>query len=193
MLKPNRATNKWIIWLILNFEQPFLNLVPFPESLVRTLSIEIFKRCNLNSPVKTNSLLVVGAGCLQTCGETKIVERELKGQITGDFFFSFGLLGFCYFSRDWPKALGSQTESSNTASGVMPAATLEATDIFPRTSVGFESAPECVFQMMVIFRVTPWFLPCTNRPTCHTYLPVFNIQVWVGLFFFFLLSETICC
>lgn len=71
----------------LSFEQPFLSLVPFPKSLVRTVSIEIFKRCNLNSPVKTNPLLVVGAGCLQICGETKIVERELEGQITGDFFF----------------------------------------------------------------------------------------------------------
>lgn len=72
---------------LLSFEQPFLSLVPFRESLVRTPSIEIFKRCILDSPVKTSSLLVVGAGCLQTCGETKIVERELVGQTTGDFFF----------------------------------------------------------------------------------------------------------
>lgn len=86
--KPNQQTNQQVNNLaLLSFEQPFLSLVPFPESLVRTVSVEIFKRCNLNSPVKTNSLLVVGAGCLQICGENKIVERELEGQITGDFFF----------------------------------------------------------------------------------------------------------
>lgn len=79
---------------LLSFEQPFLSLVPFRESLVRTLSIGIFKRCILDSPVKTSSLLVVGAGCLQTCGETKIVERELVGQTTGDFFFFFLLVCF---------------------------------------------------------------------------------------------------
>lgn len=29
-----------------------------------------------------------------------MVGRELKGQTTGDFYFGFGLFGFCYFSRD---------------------------------------------------------------------------------------------
>jgi len=46
-------------------------------------------------------------------------------------------------------------ESSNTGSGEVPGATLVAMGILPTASVGFESAPECVFQTTVIFRVTP--------------------------------------
>lgn len=170
---------------LLSFEQPFLSLVPFRESLVRTLSIGIFKRCILDSPVKTSSLLVVGAGCLQTCGETKIVERELVGQTTGDFFFffPFGLLWFYYFARDWPKGLGSPMESSTTSSRGMPVARLEATSIFPASSVSFVSVPGNVFQLILILKWHLDFFPVqTDLLVTYTYLPVFNIQVCVFLF-----------
>lgn len=120
---------------------------------------------------------MVDAGWLSVCGGTKILGREHEGQITGDFYFVFVLFGFCYYSRDWSKALRSQTE--------MPAVPLEASGIFPMMSVGFESAPECVFQMIGIFQVTPWFLPCTTRPACHLHTCV----QYTGLGFFFALRN----
>lgn len=161
---------------LLSFEQPFITLVPFP----RTVSTEAFKSCSFTFP---GNQLSSGAGWLSVCGGTKILGREIEGQITGDFYFGFGLFGFCYFSRDWSKALRSQTE--------MPAVPLEASGTFPMTLVGFESAPERVFQTIGIFQVTPWFLPCTTRPACHLHIFAFvqQVKVWG----FFLLSETICC
>lgn len=96
---------------------------------------------------------MVGAGCLQTCGETKIVERELEGQITGDFFFFFFLL-VCLDSVTFPgtdpKPLEVRWEAQTLVVGKCLLLPWK-----PTASVGFESAPECVFQMTVIFRVTP--------------------------------------
>lgn len=173
MLKTNQHTNNLAS---LSFEQPFLDLVPFPESLDRTVSVQIFKRCSPNSPVKTNSPLVVGAGWLQICGETEIVEREFEGQITGDFSLLVGL-----GSVPCAGAGGS----SDAGGGEVPGAASGATGIFP-TWAAFESGPGRVFQTTVIFRVTPWFLPCTtDLLVTSTYLPVFNIQVWVFVFFAF--------
>lgn len=188
--KPNQSNQQANNSALQSFEQPFWSLVPFPEPRVGTVSAEISKRRNLNSPVKPNSSS--GRCRLFTRWRRNATgRRELEGRITGDFSFSFGLLGFCSLGTEpKPLAVGRGAQTLPAVGKQTPAATSAAAGIFPAASAGFEPALAALSRWQQISERPLDFFPVpTDLLVTYTHLPVFNIQVWG----FYLLSGTICC
>lgn len=187
--KPNQTNHQANNLALRSFEQPFWSLVPFPEPRVGTVSAEISKRRNLNSPVKPNSSS--GRCRLFTRWRRNATgRRELQGRITGDFSFPFGLLGFCSLGTEpKPLAVGRGAQTPPAAGKRLPrprpprASSQQRRRGLSQPQPCFPSGSKFQSDTLIFFPVP------TDLLVTYTHLPVFNIQVWG----FYLLSGTICC